>query len=205
MNPLPMTSIITGDIINSRQVNSKIWLPALKKTLSEFGKQPTTWEIYRGDSFQLEVNPTEALRAAILIKAAIKQIKDLDVRLAIGVGKKDHKAKKITESNGEVFVNSGQAFEALSKKRTLSLCTPWPEIDDQLTLAIDLALLTMNTWPANAASYIQVAIENPGLTQQQLSQKLGKSQGSISESLNRAGFDDIMRLEKKYRELITNQ
>lgn len=200
-----MISIITGDIINSRLVANKIWLPRLKKTLGRFGKEPSAWEIFRGDSFQLEVNAEEALRAAILIKATIKQIKDLDVRIAIGIGEKEQKSKKITESNGEAFVNSGLAFEVLNKKRTLSLRTPWPDIDDQLTLAIDLALLTMNTWPANAASYIQVAIENPTLTQQQLSQKLGKSQGSISESLNRAGFDDIMRLEQKFRELITSQ
>lgn len=199
-----MTSIITGDIINSRQVDSQIWLPLLKGTLKQYGAASKVWEIYRGDSFQLEVETKDALKAAIHLKASIKQIASLDVRLGIGVGEKDYAAAKITESNGEAFVNSGQAFNQLNNKKTLALITPSTVINEQMALALDLALLTMNNWPIHAAQYIQASIEHPNWKQQQLAEHLGKSQGTISQSLNRAGFDDIMRLEKRYRELITN-
>ena len=51
-----MTSIITGDIINSRAIaNPKHWMEPLKKVLSVYGNNPKAWEIYRGDSFQVEV------------------------------------------------------------------------------------------------------------------------------------------------------
>ena len=108
-----MTSIITGDIINSKGSSPKAWLPELKTILSHYGSNPVQWEIYRGDSFQLEVTPDKALEACILIKATIKQFKNLDVRLAIGIGNKTFDSEKITESNGTAFVNSGECFEAL--------------------------------------------------------------------------------------------
>src|SRR5687767_5457605 len=94
-----LIGIITGDIINSRNANPKQWLSVLKKTLTVDGASPQKWEIYRGDSFQHEVtNPAEALLTAIRIKANIKSIKNLDVRLAIGIGEKEFGTGKITES-----------------------------------------------------------------------------------------------------------
>jgi hypothetical protein len=57
-----MTSVITGDIINSRSRSSSEWIDDLKNVLRRVGESPKYWEIYRGDSFQLEIeNPKEAL------------------------------------------------------------------------------------------------------------------------------------------------
>jgi hypothetical protein len=67
-----MEAIITGDLINSRQVEPNEWMPALKKVLKKYGKEPKNWEIFRGDSFQLNTKPEDALMAALLIKAEIK-------------------------------------------------------------------------------------------------------------------------------------
>jgi hypothetical protein len=39
----------------------------------------------QGDSFQLVVDPADALVIALLLKATIKQHKALDVRMAIGI------------------------------------------------------------------------------------------------------------------------
>ena len=56
-----MTSVITGDIIGSRQQKSVHWVEDLKKILSPFGQTPSQWEVYRGDEFQIEVsNPEDA-------------------------------------------------------------------------------------------------------------------------------------------------
>ena len=89
-----MTSVITGDIIGSRQQTSKHWVEDLKTILSRFGATPSQWEVYRGDEFQIEIkNPEEALLSAILIKAHLKAIK-LDARMSIGFGDKTHMPKK---------------------------------------------------------------------------------------------------------------
>ncbi|MCX7987092.1 MAG: hypothetical protein N2662_09150, partial [Bacteroidales bacterium] len=84
-----MISVLTGDIIHSSRVSPEKWLKALKGVLGSIGSSPRQWEIFRGDSFQAEVgDPLEALEVSIKIKAAIKTIKGLDVRIAIGLGEK---------------------------------------------------------------------------------------------------------------------
>ncbi len=199
-----ITSVITGDIINSRMAPGEKWMPVLKETLNQYGKEPSQWEIFRGDSFQLEMAPVKTLMAAIHLKASIKQFKSLDVRIAIGIGNKTYNAKKITQSNGSAFVHSGESFELL-KKRILVIRSDWPEFDRDINLYFDLASLTMNNWPANSAAIFKAAIENPKLTQKQLAEKLEKNQSTISESLTRAGYEEIMNMEKRYRELINRQ
>lgn len=198
-----MTSIITGDIINSTKTKQpKVWLDLLKQELNEVGKEPMVWQIYRGDSFQVEVEDVaEVLKTAIKIKAAIKSIKGLDVRMAIGIGEKSYEAPKITEANGEAFVNSGKLFENL-KKDTLAIRSPWPEVDEQVNLMLDLALLTMDNWTQNSAEIVKLSLEMPDATQTELASKLGITQGRVSDRQKRAGYEVIMRMVKRYRNLV---
>ena len=198
-----MTSIITGDIINSRKANQpEVWLNLLKNELNQIGKEPEVWEIYRGDSFQVEVKAIEeTLKIALKLKAAVKTIKGLDVRMAIGIGEKTFNAPKITEANGDAFVRSGKLFEHL-KKDTLAISSPWPDVDAQLNLMLELALLTMDNWTRNSAEIVKLSIEMPRATQTEIAHKLGITQGRVSDRQKRAGYDAIMRLEKRYRDLL---
>ena len=133
-----MTSILTGDIVNSRNIEAQIWMPIIRNVLSKYGTEPNHWEIYRGDSFQLEMIPRNALKAAILIKATIKLIKGLDVRLAIGIGDKSYSSEKITASNGTAFINSGECFDGL-KKSVIAIKSPFANFDNQINLMLNLA------------------------------------------------------------------
>ncbi|NJW52474.1 transcriptional regulator [Salinimicrobium oceani] len=193
-----MIAVITGDIINSRTEKPALWLPTLKKVLQHYGKSPEKWEIFRGDSFQLITAPKNAFLTAIHIKAAIKQNKDLDVRMGIGVGEQDHKADKISESNGTAFVRSGSSFEAL-KKQNLGIQTGKPQVDEPLNLMFSLALLTANTWSPTVAATILTFIEHPGKSQTEIGSILKRSQSSLSEALKRGGFEEIRNLDDFYR------
>jgi hypothetical protein len=137
------TSIITGDLIKSRNIGAKHWLPPLRKVLSTEGETPRSWEIFRGDSFQIEIkDPSQALLIAIRIKATLKCIKHLDVRMAIGIGEKDYAGAKITESNGNAFIFSGEKLEEITReKQNLGVRTPWPEFDREMNLYFRLALV----------------------------------------------------------------
>ena len=157
-----MTAIITGDIINSRLDTTGKWREKLRKTLNQFGQEPSTWEIFRGDSFQLELESNEALKASIQIKASIKQIKNLDVRIAIGLGEKDFTSAKITESTGSAFINSGECFDQL-KKDSLKIKSQNNEFDNQMNLYIALALLTMDNWSPTTSEIVETAITNQKL------------------------------------------
>lgn len=193
-----MTSVITGDIINSRRTtNPSGWLTALKKALSEYGKSPGTWEIYRGDSFQVEIkDATSSFLAAIKIKASIKAFTNLDVRMAIGIGKKTFKALKITESNGDAFVNSGEMFESIKKnKQTLGIKTPWPEMDKELNLILSLASIAMDKWTPSSAELVKLSLQLNTSSQKILGRKLKIGQSSVSERQARAYYKEMMDAE----------
>jgi hypothetical protein len=198
-----MISVITGDIIGSRQLKSKDWIDGLKKLFGHFGKNPGDWEIYRGDEFQIEIkNPEDTLLTALLIKAHLRTLK-LDARMSIGFGDKTHKAKKISESNGTAFINSGELFETLKKqKTTLALKSGNIDFDTKLNLMLRLSLTFMDNWLVTAAEFIVIAIQNPTLSQEEIGLKLGINQAAVSRRQKRAQFDLIMDLDRYFRSQI---
>jgi len=198
-----MVSILTGDVINSKKVKPDVWLLSLRKILSEYANENEQWEIFRGDSFQVEVELTKALELAFKIKLAMKQHELIDVRIAIGLGKKTFKSKKITESNGTAFINSGECFENL-KKSTLALKSSNKDFDYTINTMIQLASLTMNSWTVNSIKLIKVALDNPELNQNKIAELLNKSQSTISEGLKRSGFDELQQMLNYYEYKVNN-
>lgn len=197
-------AIITGDIVDSRKSNATKWLESLKTVLNTKGQSPIDWEIFRGDMFQLEVKPYLSLETALAIKARIKQHKNLDVRIAIGIGTNQYKANKITESNGEAYTHSGFCFENLKKKK-LAIKTPWKDFDKQWNLTFQLLSLTIDDWTPVTAKIIEEVIENSNLNQTELAKKLNRSQSTISDSLNRAAYDEIKLTQSYFVEQIHNR
>lgn len=199
-----MTAILTGDIVNSQKVDSKLWLKDLKAVLRKYGKNPYSWEIFRGDTFQLEVDAKNALLVAVVIKSHIKTYEQLDVRIAIGVGTTSYRSKKITESSGEAYTNSGRCFENLKRNR-LAIVTPWADIlDKEINLYLLLASLTMDSWTPATADTMAYALLHPQYNQKTISKKLKKSQSTISANLNRAGYEEVSKMITRYQEMIIN-
>jgi len=202
-----MLAVITGDIVNSSKVDPKIWLPVLKNVLNKIGSSPSEWEIYRGDSFQLLIrNPELALSHAIQIKASIKTIKSLDVRMAIGIGEINHSSRNITQSNGSAFIHSGEKFEGLKKEKlNLAIKSDWDDFDLDINLFLKLALLTMDHWTENAAEMVKTILENPDKAQSELGTIIGIKQNAVSSRLKRAAFDEIAEMTQLYQTKIKKQ
>lgn len=197
-----MTSVITGDIINSRNTSNEVWLQSLKSIFKELG----VGQIYRGDSFQIELEDvSSAVFIAIFIKSTLKIIKDVDVRMGIGIGTKNYDAKVVTEANGEAFINSGYAFDYLLKKQTLAIKSPWKEVDEEINIGLNIGLLVMDNWTQNSAEFVKTSLEKKDFTQKEIAEYLDISQSSASERSKRAGFDEIMKLEKRYRKLVNRK
>ncbi len=198
-----MTSILTGDIINSRSSKAGLWIDSLKTILNRIGPNPNTWEIYRGDSFQVEIkNPQEALYRALQIKAAIKSFKKLDVRMSIGVGTKNYEAERITEANGQVFIHSGEGLEVHTPQQTLSVTTGDRYFDKEMNLLLKMALIVMDNWTPAVAEYVSLNLRG-GLIQQQIAELLGISQSSVSERHQRSYINEIREVELLYRDKIS--
>lgn len=200
-----MIGVITGDIINSRAVRSqRLWLAPLKKLLLSYGDTPKVWEIYRGDSFQLEIKkPEETLSAAIKIKACIKSLAGRDVRMAIGIGNKTYNARKITEANGDAFVQSGATYESLKNiKQNLAIKTPWADVDEELNLMLSLASIAMDKWSTSSAELVSLSFQKQQLSQASLGKKLKIAQSSVSERQKRAYLTEVLAVEAFFNQKI---
>lgn len=194
-----MIAIITGDIVSSRTLNPTVWMKHLKEGLEMFGSSPLNWELYRGDSFQLKTTAEDALLHAVLLKTWIKLLKEIDVRLSIGIGEQTFEGTKITEGNGTAFELSGEGFDALDKKN-LNINTPNKSLNDTFRVMTDLALLIMDKWTDKSAEIIFLKLKNPELNQTQIAEKLNKKQSTISEALKRSGFDEIDQFINYYNQ-----
>lgn len=196
-----MKAIITADIVNSRAISPEVWLIPLKEILNTLGVEYKVWEIYRGDSLQVIVNAKEVLETALLLKATIKQIANLDIRMAIGLGEVSYQSDKLTTSNGTAFINSGTCFEGL-KNNTLAILTPNTDFNKVMNIMLGLATLNMDTWKPATAKIVKAQLEFPEAKQQDLAEKLQKNQSNISYGLKRAGFDEIMKCISYYKQEI---
>jgi hypothetical protein len=198
---MAMIAVITGDVINSKSTAPQLWLQRLRDTLNELGSEPRSWQIYRGDSFQLEIAaPQDALEKAMLIKAGMKILRDIDVRLAIGIGEKSYAADKVTESNGEAFVNSGTLFEQLRKEKiTITVKTPWQEFDEEMNISLGLACAIMDRWLPNYAEVMRYTLMNRDLTQKKLGEVMKIAQNTVSDRQSRAYKDELLNFEKLFR------
>lgn len=194
-----MICIITGDIVGSRKIKDS-WLLSLKTALKIVSDQNSKWEIYRGDSFQVEVEPENAIRAAAYLKASIRVNKPADVRMGIGIGDIKNKRKKLSESSGDAFVNSGAAFDSLKQaKVNLAIKTDSADFDEEINILIKLSLISMDSWGVVAAEMVKLALENNNLLQSELAAISGRTQSSVSEALKRAHYTEIMEMDRLYR------
>jgi hypothetical protein len=197
-----MISVLTGDIINSRKSTPGIWLEALKSELNLVGQSPEYWETKSGDTFQLLIDdPVNALLIAIKLKAAIKTIKPLDGRLAIGIGDMTYQSQRIMESNGSAFIHSGEKFEVLKKeKQTLAVKTSWPDFDTIINLCLRLGLVFMDKWSFKSAEIVNLRLMHPQVSQEELGLIHGNlKQNAVSSRLTRAHFDEIMEINELYK------
>ena len=200
-----MISVITGDIIKSRKVlNEDIWLTPLKSALSSLSENASFYDIYRGDSFQLESsNIKDSFRTSIYIKAFLKSIKGVDVRMSIGIGTKDYQGNSVSESNGEAFIYSGETFETLKKeKQNLKLKTSNDNLNEEINLYFRLALIAMDNWTVNSAEIVKLSLEHPKMIQSELAKLVGISQDAVSKRQKRAYLDEILELDRLYRKKI---
>jgi hypothetical protein len=201
-----MEAIITGDIIDSRKITRQdIWLEPLKETLSLFGTSPNDWDIFRGDSFQLRIPVQEAMHVSLLMLANFKKIRKerVDVRIAIGISEKSDSSIRISESMGEAFLFSGELLEKLKEKKLhLGIKSFDSDFDMEMNMMIKLALVILNGWSANSAEVASLMLRHSGITQQQLSEKLGIVQSSVNERISRGYLHEIMDFENYYRQRV---
>lgn len=184
-----MFAIITGNIV-SRGKNgvSESVLDSLKSTLLMLGLRPYFWEIFLGTSFQaISDDPAKALKTAILIKAAVKAHKGVDVRISVGIGKIDYRSSKVTECQGEAFSKSLIQFDYLTAtQQSLGINTPWSTLNEFCQVSIPLIAALADNWKPSTANIVRAYLAQNEPRQTDLALSLGLSQASVSSALKRA-------------------
>lgn len=199
-----MIAVITGDIINSQHADTEVWITKLKNLLENWGNAPQVWEIYRGDEFQFKCNIDDVFWHFLAIKSLIKSQENLDVRIAIGIGEENFSSKKITESNGSAYVNSGRLLNDLkSDGDTVSIKTSNDPIDRDLNILLKWASKDFDKWTMATSEIIHEMIMNQDITQEDLAKKFAISQSSISQRLKRANYELIVETNQYFRKKIS--
>lgn len=197
-----MKAVITGDIVKSQNFETELWHNALKEALSK--DQPANWEIYRGDEFQVLVeNAEDAFLRVMQIKAKIKKIQDLDVRMSIGLGQQDFKGDKISESNGSAFINSGRNLDRLkSEKINLGIHSENANFDETINLIFSWLSLVTDNWSIVSAEIMDIFLQDTASNQEEVARKLNITQSSVSQRLKRANYDLITETDQFFRKKI---
>jgi len=195
-----MIAVLTGDIINSQHSEMEVWMRDLKNLLVQWGTAPETWEIYRGDEFQIKSAPHEAFEKALAIKSLIKSHENLDVRIAIGIGEEQFSSERITESNGSAYVNSGRLLNDLkSMGRTLAIKTTDEDLDRDLNMVLKWCSMDFDNWTIAVSEIIHQQIIHPEITQEDLAKKLNITQSSVSQRVKRANLELIKETNQYFQ------
>lgn len=197
-----MLAVLTGDIVNSEKIGTEKWMPLLKGYLRKVGDSPRNWEIYRGDEFQLSTSTEQALETAIGIKALIKTIPHLDVRIGIGLGEEEYQGAGITDSNGSAYRRSGRTLSRLKEEGVNLGISTGNAQEKTLNLLFKLALDFMDSWSVVSAEIILISLQNPNWKQREIVEKLKIKQSAVSQRQKRARLTLVQELLEYYKETV---
>ena len=225
-----MYAVITGDLVKSRKIRNEdveFVIASLKDCFLEINRLLLNgkgkFELYRGDSFQYLIpEPQKALLIGIIIRAKLRTYEPTnsivtqkktekpikyafsDARVAIGLGKMSYDADRVTESQGEVYEKSGNAFDKLEKNNDrLLIVTRSKEINEELDTECLLADAIISKWTASTAEaiYHHLLYEK---NQYELSEILNISQPAVHKRLSVYGnLKAIQAFINRYNRLIT--
>ncbi|KAA0013903.1 hypothetical protein F0A17_05860 [Billgrantia pellis] len=197
-------AVLTGDLVDSRKASDpkrlfQVLDTALEAICDRFGGQG---ERYRGDGFQIALpDPVAALPAAVLLRAALvrhsEEHQRWDARIAVAIGEdRWQPEQRVTEANGEVFVRSGQALDAMSAGSS-HLCLSLAEASGNECLALLTRFVDdlIDGWSRYSAETVYLSLWHEE-SQQALAKRLGISQPSVHKRLRAARWsllDEYLR------------
>ena len=208
-----MDAVITADIIGYTKLTNSDADNVLNTIHSLFSELTldrnnlsSNFSIKRGDSIQGEIsNPADALKIALLLKTAVKKLKvdskNLDIRIAIGVGNIDNKRNSIDESFGEAYIYSGRSLDNMKNDRRVFVAkTNNTVIDEELDVELILLEAIMSGWKTTSAEVLYYTLL--GFNETEIAERLNVSQSAINQRKKTAGWVAVEALVNRYEKLI---
>jgi len=206
-------AILTGDIINYKNLSSDLWLKELTKYFESVTTNAHQWSIYRGDEFQILVYPNQAIPVATHIKALLQNltIEKLNARIAIGIGEIENLSiitkleRSITHCRGNALERSGRLLDKIKiSNYTLLMDTGDSNADEVNNLLLKSIGLIADNWTNPMSETALWFLSNRKSSNKELAEKYNIAESTLSSRKKRANLDFILEIlayfEKKYPE-----
>lgn len=206
-------AILTADIVSSRNLQDKsLWLLPFKSFLIEaqkrYGYFQNDWSFYRGDGFQISINPLYAFEFSIVLRSFLKSLPifnahEMDIRISVGLGVQTYQANVVAESDGPAYQYSGKLLDKMANLGwNLALSSPWPDLNEEMKVVLKLLDLLTKHWTIVQARTVHDSLYRPG-TQQELAKKWKITQPAVQKRIQRANIDAIKMVDERYRTLVS--
>lgn len=114
---MPITTIIMGDIANSRQFHDKdLMMKSLRNALGTVGKELTNWIVFSGDSFVYDFNTK-----CVYVDSCIEKIRITTERMGMKIvmvsktGDRTFEGKHPGEHQGAHYVKAAKDLKDMKK------------------------------------------------------------------------------------------
>jgi len=208
--------VITGDVIDStlldaadrKRMNRS--MQKLGEVLVQGGYRVNAQETFRGDSFQLVLKESSrVMEVALLLRAYMRGTElegdqVLDVRLGIGLGPIEFKAKSQNASDGTAYRYAAKALDQTVKNNLANIWikTGIEELDENLN-SINVAWETIiSRWTVAQSKSMLRALQ--GYVHQDIANQLKVTQSTITRSLQSADEKAIQYLKAFCQRQILN-
>ena len=194
-------AVLTGDLVHSADLSepqvaqAMMILENCARQQGNWTGTPTHFSRHRGDGWQIVLTqPHLALRSALMFRATLRATNDaFDSYIAMAQGPNSGKVgPDLNAENGPVFVQSGQALDALKSSKT-----PLRMVHDTLgapDAAVILADHLFQGWTQPQAQAMALALAQPPDTPvsfSKIAKALGKSRQATTKAMKAAGFEHL--------------
>jgi hypothetical protein len=175
----------------------------------QFARGEKLFEFYRGDSFQAVIDAEDALKVALLWRAALKATAlpyEWDIRIAIGLGEISHLGPSLAVSGGTAFQYSGTLLDQMKQDDNARIGFQTTDISWNAALNTECLLAEglISRWTATGAQTIfDLFYYND--TQEALAARMGVSQPAIHKRLQAANWAAIKHWEQFCRQSIAQR
>ncbi len=188
-------TVFTGDIVRSTDLGaqglSEVFC-ALEDAARDMGRWPdstVSFGRFRGDGWQMALPVVYALRAALVVRAAVRASgKGRDTRIGIGLGAGQLRGDDLAGAHGPVFVQSGHALDTMKRGARMAA----PDAPALLQVALPLADRIAAGWTAKQAQVVQALLAPAPPTQEALATALGRSRQMAQKQADAAGVNALI-------------
>jgi hypothetical protein len=188
-------AVFTGDIVRSSDLGAQMLsdvMSVLEETAQAIGNWPDSTSAFvrfRGDGWQMALPPLYAMRAALVMRAAVRSTgKGHDTRIGIGIGTGTIADGDLARADGPAFVASGHALDALTRAPRMAA----PDAPQFLRTALPLADRIAQGWTPKQAQVVQAMLSPVAPTSAALAETLGRSRQMTQKQGDAAGLDALL-------------